>query len=376
MTGNSLTPDKQPQNNLLLKLLCVYWLIAKIIGWRMFTAYRLFPTAPVFESLDQLPRIVHLIVFLLSLLFIGLTFFFPKNKFILAGLLVTETLSCLPDQNRWQPWEYQCIFIVFVFLVNRNRQASIIPLFTFILASTYFYSGCNKLNEGFLENVWVQMFLRSFLKIPATVARQPWLYYCGCLLALFELLGGLGLLFLKTQKTAAKALILMHLFVLVLLGPFGLNYNAVIWPWNVAMIGYLYIIFLYKNERTVIFKPPFGGWNKLVFVCWGILPLLGLFGYWDGFLSSSIYSGKSPRMVICIRDTSKCPELKPFYNASQIQLCGDGSTGINLQTWGLAETNMILNPELRVLKQTKKKLEKKYVAAGLSCTIFIKEKKQ
>ena len=174
----------------------------------MFTAYRLFPTAPVFESFDQLPAVVHLILFIFSILLIAIVFFFTRNKFILAGLLIVEIFSCLLDQNRWQPWEYQCIFTVFVFLVNRNKQASIIPLFTFILASTYFYSGCNKLNVGFLDNVWVQMMLRSFLKIPVTVARHSWLYHCGYFLALFELLAGAGLLsFFRTLfRTAGDTL--------------------------------------------------------------------------------------------------------------------------------------------------------------------------
>jgi hypothetical protein len=375
MAGNSTSFDIAQKNNWLLKVTCIYWLTVKIIGWRMFTANRLFPTAPVFESFDKLPVAVHVIIFLLSLLLIALAFFFPKNKFILAGLLIVEISSCLLDQNRWQPWEYQCIFIVFIFLVNRNRQAAIIPLFTFILVSTYFYSGCNKLNVGFLDNVWVQMMLRSFLKIPVTVARQPWLYYCGYLLALFELVAGAALLFLKTRKTVAKSLILMHLFVLILLGPFGLNYNAIIWPWNIAMIGYLYIIFIRKNEYAFSFKPIFQSWNKLVFICWGILPMLGIFGYWDGFLSSSIYSGKSPRMVICIRDASKCRELKPFYNKNHAKVC-DGGTSISLLTWSLSETNVVRNPELRVLKQIQKKLEKQYAGAGLSCFIFITGKKQ
>jgi len=374
MAGNSTSFDNADKNSLLLKLLYIYWLIVKIIGWRMFTTNRLFPTAPLFESFDQLPPVVHLILFILSLLLIALAFFYPKNKFILAGLLIVEISSCLLDQNRWQPWEYQCIFTIFIFLVNRNRQASIIPLFTFILVSTYFYSGCNKLNVDFLDNVWVQMVLRSFLKIPVTVARQPWLYYCGYALALFELAAGAGLLFLKTRKTAAMALISMHLFVLIFLGPLGLNYNAIIWPWNVAMIGYLYIIFIQKNPHPFSLRPVFQSWNNIVFFCWGILPMLGIFGYWDGFLSSSIYSGKSPGVVICIRDTSKCPELKPFYNKNHSKVC-DGGASISLLTWGLAETNVVRNPELRVLKQVQKKLEKQYAAAGLSCSIFIKGKK-
>jgi hypothetical protein len=141
-----------------------------------------------------------------------------------------------------------------------------------------------------------------------------------------------------------------------------------------AMIGYLYIVFIYQKQTVISLKPMFHRWNNLVFICWGILPMAGIFGYWDGFLSSSIYSGKSPAMVICISDTSKCRELAPYYNKVPVKYCGNGSTGIILQTWGLVETNMIANPELRVYKLMQKKLEKKYAGAGLRCRIFLRGK--
>jgi len=368
MTNKAINIENERLNSLLLKITCTYWLLVKVIGWRMFTTNRIFPAAPVFEWMDQVPVMLHMVIFVLSLLLIGLIFFLPKNKLALAALLITETCSCMLDQNRWQPWEYQCIFTVFIFLVNRNRQASIIPVLTFILASIYFYSGCNKLNEGFLQNIWVQLVMRSFFKV--AVARQSWLYYCGYLLALFELACGAALLFAKTKKTAAWLLILMHLFILAWLGPSGLNYNPIIWPWNMAMMIYLYLVILKGKGNVFALKDILPGLNKLVLICWGVLPALGVMGYWDAYLSSGIYSGKAPYMIICVGNVEKAKDLKPFISESNSKICESGTT-IRLSDWAAKETMVLPNPEPRVYKLIQKKLEKKYAGVGLRCTILI-----
>jgi len=353
-------------NALLFKIACIFWLIVKVIGWRMWTTCRLFPTAPVFESLDQVPAVVHIILLALSLLCISMLLFFDKNKFIMVGLLMIEICSCLLDQNRWQPYEYQCLFIIFLFLVNANKPKLILTLFTIVLASTYFYSGLGKLNSGFLHTVWVQIILKSFLKVPSNITSNHYLYNAGYLLGLFELVAGTGLVFSKTKKAAAIALILMHLSILLLLGPLGgLNYNIIVWPWNMVMIVYLYLIFIKKQESVTTLKYVFTGWNKLVFVAWCILPALHFIGYWDGFLSSSMYSGKAPKMIICIKDTSKCRQLHAFYGKEGYKIC-NGQAYIELQNWAINETNAIPNPEIRIYKIIQKKLEKKYPVAGLS----------
>ncbi|MDB4920567.1 MAG: hypothetical protein JWQ54_2550 [Mucilaginibacter sp.] len=331
----------------------------------MWTTYRLFPTAPVFESFDRVPPVIHVILLVLSLLCIVVLLFFSKNKFTMVGLLAVEIFSCLLDQNRWQPYEYQCIFIIFIFLVNANKPKLVIASFTFILAFTYFYSGLGKLNGSFLQTIWFQIILKSFLKIPSNIAGWHYLYYAGCLAGLLELIAGAGLVFSKTKKIAAIALILMHLFILLLLGPLGLSYNAIVWPWNMVMIVYLYLIFIKKQERVIAPKFIFQGWNKLIFVVWGILPALHFVGYWDGFLSSSMYSGKAPKMIICIKDTSKCRQLQAFYKRRRYRIC-NGQAFIELQTWAITETNAIPNPEMRIYKIIQKKLEKKYPDARLS----------
>jgi hypothetical protein len=356
-------------NALLLKVACIFWLAVKLMGWRMWTAYRLFPTAPIYDWLNHISPLIHAVLLALSVTFTALLLLPGKNKLIIVGLLVVELLSCLLDQNRWQPYEYQCLFILFIFLVNAYNQKLIVPSLTFILAATYFYSGLGKLNSSFLQSVWHPVILRSFLKIPSNVAGQPIIYRAGYLLGVFELIAGIGLLFSNTKKAVAIALILMHLFILLLLGPFGINYNSIVWPWNMVMILYLYIIFIKTPEKVVTIRHIFQGWNKLVFFAWGILPALHFIGYWDGFLSSSMYSGKAPKMIICIKDTSQCRELKAFYKKSSAKTC-DGQAHIELQHWAITETNAIPNPEIRIYKIIQKKLDEKYPGAGLSYVYY------
>jgi hypothetical protein len=361
------------QNELLIKMTGVLWLCEKLIAWRVWTTYRLFPTVPVFQFLDAVPSQIHLALFLVELVLLLALVFLNKNTLVLIGLLMAEILSCILDQTRLQPYEYQCIIMAFVFLINRNKQSLIPAAVAFILVATYFYSGIGKLNTGFLKVVWENMILRQFLTIPAHIAGNHWVYRFGYLLALAEMLGGLGLIFEATRKKAAIFLILMHLFVLALIGPLGINYNQIVWPWNLAMIGYLYIVFLNKNEQPIIFNSIFLGWNKLVFVLLGILPILNLVGYWDNYLSSTLYSGKLPKMVIGINDTSKCAELKPFFRKNTLYYY-KGNAIIDVQTWGLTEMNTLPYPELRVLKQIAMKLEKKYPEIVITPFYFVNGK--
>jgi hypothetical protein len=369
MLDNQAKKNHEKLNTLIIRITGLCWLPAKLLGWRMFTTYRAFPTAPVFKIFDQLPPVVHTLIFAASILFMVSLFIMPKYKPVLYGLLIIELISCLLDQNRLQPWNYLYCFILLTTIINSDKQKLAIIVFTFILASTYFYSGLGKLNVGFLHTIWSNMLLHSFLKIPAATIRETWLQYCGLLIGFFELTCGVGLIFLKTRKIAATLLILMHFFILVFLGPFGLNYNRVVWPWNIAMIGFLYLIFFRYEQNPFSFKPLSIGWNKLVFIFLGILPVLNFAGWWDNYVSSGVYSGKLPQMVICIKDTSKCRDLRRFCKTGTHQFC-DGNNTVNLQYWSMSETQMAPYPEIRVYKKLQHKLEMEYPEAGLSFIYF------
>jgi hypothetical protein len=367
-------PHPNTINSVLFKITCIFWLAAKLISWRIWTANRLYPLAPVTEILDRVPPVIHLILLITSISLL-VFLFFKNSRWVLIALLAVELASCLLDQNRWRAWEYQYLFILIALIINANRQKNLVGVLSFILIATYFYSACGKFNPGFLQNVWGYMVLKLFLKLPANVVSQRLVYYSGYLLAVFELVCSLGLIFIRTRKTGAIALIIMHVFLLIMLGPLGLNYNKIVWPWNLAMIFYLYFIFLRNPETAPDLKPVLQGWNRLIFVFLAIMPALHFVGYWDELLSASMYSGKSLVMTVCIQDTTKCRELRPFYSHHNYdkKLC-NGEVEINLQDWAILETNVTPNPELRIYKIIQRKLEKQYPGANFSYLIYRKIK--
>ncbi|WP_295673974.1 hypothetical protein [uncultured Mucilaginibacter sp.] len=373
MRSTTLPGQYEKLNILIVRVTCFCWLPVKLLGWRMFTTSRLFPTAPVFEFTGHFPPAIHIALFSLSILFLLALLIAPKNKIFLTGLLLAELLSCLLDQNRIQPWDYLYMFTLFIFIVNAGNQKLATIAFAFILASTYFYSGLGKLNEGFLQTIWSKMILHLFLRIPTKTTQQGLLFYAGLCAGFFELTAGLGLLFIRTRKISAGLLILMHLFILIFLGPFGLRYNRIVWPWNIAMILYLYLIFLKSEKTDLPFIYLLSGRNVLVLICWGILPALNMAGYWDNYLSSAMYSGKLPQMLICVKDTSKCPGLRRFYRPDYRHLC-NGCNTIDLGYWALSETNVAPYPEIRVYKKIQHQLEIQYPAAGLSFNYLVEGK--
>jgi hypothetical protein len=357
-------------NTLLLRITCLFWLFAKLIGWRMFTTYRLFPTIPIFEFLDHVPVFVHTGLFLLIVALIIALFISGTNRYFLTALLVADLLSCLLDQNRWHPWEYQYLFTIFIFVINRKQQQVIPVAISFMLAFTYVYSGLGKLNGSFLTSMWADTILKQFFKAPASFVNQHWVYISGYLLGLIELMAGVGLLFLKTRKPSAIILIMVHLFILLLLGPFGLKINKVVWPWNVAMILYLYILFIKGDKYAITFKSLNTGWNRLVILCWAILPALNFIGYWDAYLSSGVYSGRTPKMMVCVADTAQCRPLRRYlYKSKNPETC-NGQMQINIQYWSISETNVLVYPELRAYKTLGEKLKKQYPLAGLSFVYY------
>ena len=364
MTFKSFS-DTKNINVLILRVTFLSWLLTKLMTRRMWTTGRLLPTAPLFEYLDRVPAIVHVVLFVLSIAAM-IWLIIKNNKYILIGLLIMEICLCILDQNRLTPVEYLYCFILFIYIIRSSHPELVPASIGLLLVSTYFYAGLFKLNEGVLQSVWSRVVLRFFFKVPADVVALPWVYYCGYLLGITELLCGVGLLFTKTQSRSALALIIMHLLILILLGPFGMKGYRTIWPWNIAMMLFLFLIFLKKNETVSILPQAAKGWGKIIVICWLVLPAFSFWGYWDNNLSSKVWSGNVPRMIICIQDTSKCKPLQRFCNKKDIANLCHGQATIEIQRWAGSETGASAYSQVRTYRIMQKKIEAKYASAGLS----------
>ena len=122
---------------IIVRIVCFFWLIAKLMSWKLWLAKRLFPLVPAVKFLFVSPSI-HLILFILSLGFISMLLLFPKLKLLTVIVILLEVASCMLDQNRWQPWEFQYIFIFLAISVNKKDKDAVSSI-AFMLSCIYFF---------------------------------------------------------------------------------------------------------------------------------------------------------------------------------------------------------------------------------------------
>lgn len=342
---------------LIVAVTCFVWIFTKLISYNLWHSNRLFPLVPPIEFLENVPNVIHLALFWLALLGMGLIAFFQNNRYLIFATLFIEFCSLMLDQNRWQPYEYQFFITILFLLCFQNNPKQFLNYFAFLLIVVYVNSGLHKVSGAFLHGVWEQMILRQFFGFDPVLFQKPLIHYAGLLAAFVEFGSGLGLLFLKRKKIYAAVLIAMHLFILLILSPLGINHNSVVWPWNAVMIFYLYVVFVNSQPVSINWKPLFLGFNKIHFIYLGVFPLFCFIGWYDNFLSFNVYSGSVKTLEICIQNPEEAQEYKAFFDEGS-RYCKTGSV-IKINNWSLREMNIIAYPEKRnysaIIKSFKKR---------------------
>lgn len=330
--------------NLLIRLLFLAWIITKLISLKLWMGDRYFPLVPVSDYLLQIPDWVHLALYASSMALMFLSVFKP-SKSVIWLIVVLEIASCLLDQNRWQPWEYQFLFFVSSFAVF-TRDEDKISSWLIILVSTYFFGGFFKLNAAFIHDTWQYLILIKWLHLaPGNI----WLLRFGYLLPLVEMVSGILLLVPRFRKAGAWIIISMHIFILILLGPVGLNINAVVWSWNIFLALTVYVLFFQKTENDLRFSFSFNPFLICILVVWWIMPWFQSFGFWDKYLSSVLYGGGVEQLFICTQNDEALSKASPY------RLDKPGTVPcapvIPVYKWGMYEMKTAPYPEPRVTRK-------------------------
>ncbi|MCC6258125.1 MAG: hypothetical protein IT254_07380, partial [Chitinophagaceae bacterium] len=227
-----------------------------------------------------------------------------------------------------------------------------------ILVSTYFFGGLFKFNPYFIHDTWQYLILIKWLHIIPT---NEWILRAGYIIPLIEMLAGFFLLFRVTQRMAAILLIAMHVFILLLLGPTGLDINAVVWPWNIFLAILLFALFIPPSQAIfggeVLYRPAF----ILLIIAWLLMPWFRFGGVWDKYLSSVLYGGGVEQLFICSNNPEALQMTAPFRNEKfSLVPC---SSAIPVYKWGMHEMRTAPYPEQRVFKRIMKSWGKKYGSA-------------
>lgn len=346
-------PEEQ-QVSLLIRALAFFWCVTKIWSYKTWVTDRLYPVIPPVDFLKYVPDFMHVFFFGFSVAALLAVLFVKVNRLLLISLFLSELLSCSLDTVRWQPWEYMYLCFLLIVIINFRRPKHIIMLGHLFLVSVYFFSGLHKLSRGFLSSIWINMVLTDFFGLSMEIILKYKLYFIGLLIPIAEIFLAVLLFISKSKREISYLLILTHIGILIFIGPFGIQYNSVVWPWNLAMISILVIIYakpvepMHRKILTV---------NGYWIVLWFVLPFLSFFGNWYQYFSFNLYSGKGEQMYIYFSEKER--ELSPYFDPASDKKYGNKPC-INLQNWAMKEIRSAPLPENEVHRDIAVSLRRKY----------------
>ncbi len=345
----------------------VFLLLLIAATYRLWTPQNLVPPVPLVRLPDPLPAFFTWcpVFFLVSAL-LAVACFPSRLRFCWWIVAASLAAAFLLDQHRLQPWAYQSAIYATVFAsvpdAVRSRRL-LLPL----AISVYLYSGLGKLDYQFAHSVGQDLIntaTRPLGGLPEAMGSTT-RAKIALLLPATELLIGFGLIFRRLRRPAGVLVIAMHVTLVVLLGPWGMNHSHGVLLWNLLLIVQAWMLFvrpvdgssdvdakptedqrLQRQEhprRRNLFCLPAMALIAIALVA----PLFERSGYWDHWLSWALYSPHSSRVDVEIHrsatdllDRSIVPFLEPDRDE-------DGWHKLSLSRWSLQTLGVPVYPQAR-----------------------------
>ncbi|TVQ02788.1 MAG: hypothetical protein EA381_02510 [Planctomycetaceae bacterium] len=303
-----------------------------------------------------------------------------------SGAIVTFLLVCgltalfVGNQHRLQPWAYQAWLYAWVFTAWNTSRTCRVAL-TWLTASVYFYSALGKFDMQFLHTVGPD-FIR-FLSLDgagssgaaegsATEAFNP----IALLLPIVELTIAISLLIPRSRRIAGWGAFAMHLSLFLLLGPLWMNQSFAVLVWNLFLAAQAVWLFVLPGpvpDPSVASTGSLPGTTgppsplslhqllerKLRPVASAIVLLALLlptlerlprgqeYGYWDHWLSWSLYSPHTSRTDIQIHQSAITELPERVRRFAEPSVDDDGWLNLRIDRWSLDELSVPVYPQAR-----------------------------
>jgi len=353
---NLLQP--RPADRLLLLKTTV--IVAFCVGLLMCPALwigpRSYPMAPVSSLLPPIEGWVAAGLYGCLFPLAALAVVLPRPRWCVAGFLGIVAVFCLADQTRWQPWVFQYGFLLGIVALTpgagsgQDDDARVLDIARLIVALTYVFSGLQKINLNFMGNdfPWIVSPITSLLPSASSLLEA-----FGFVVPFVQVAFGIGLLTQRYRRVSLWAAVCMHLFILAMFGPAGLNWNSVIWPWTATMAAFDVLLFSQASDfswRQAATRREPG--LLAAIMLFALLPLLSFFNLWDSYLSSALYSGNLTEAQIYLSDLGAA-SLAPAIKSRLVHTSPDTNV-LNIQRWAMEDLNVTPYSETRVFKAVAK----------------------
>ena len=376
--------------NQFIRIFAAFGLALFGVTWKLWTPQTVFPQIPFFEFLVNVPGWVDWILFGLIALSLLILLANLSKQSVRVGCLVfcaALIFSVSLNQHRFQPWAYHFLIFAALFglshpaklrrpLTNQAPSSLAIQLMRWVVISIYTYSALSKFDYQFAHTIGTQMLetLVGFAGVESKNWSPEMTTGLVLLFPLGELLVGILLAISKSRKfrfCAIAAAILLHLTLLLLLGPLGLNHQPGVLIWNLFFI--VQVIWLFGGSGVSnstepeslqpandVTKPPtaqndsrMGVWLSSLLVAFVLIfPITQLIGICDHWPAWQVYSPCSSR-------------VKLVGTVGTVGAVGPGDVQRSLSDWSLDKLGVPIYPQARFqLGVAKAIVEKKKMERG------------
>ncbi len=326
--------------------------------WRLWTPQHVFPQVPLLGLAQHAPAwcdwlgaagmVGGLIVALL----------WPAQRRASdAGLVVfaaSTALMAVLDQGRLQPWAYQLALMAMVLVLAEPRWA--LALLRLFVVSFYFHSALSKFDYTFLHTLG-QQFLAALAGVVG-LSLDAWGDGTRLAAALVfpaaELAVAVGLCFKPTRIAALWCAVTLHVLLLVILGPFGLNHKPGVLVWNLFFIVQDLVLFAggarwFGSTPPATDVPPAVPRRAVALVAAAVLlPFLAPTTWFDAWPAWALYAPSAERVTLLIhrRAVGELPERLLTY-VEEPDDAGDPWQRVRLDRWALEARGAPIYPQNR-----------------------------
>ena len=211
------------------------FLASILLSPKLWVSTRFYPLVPVVPHLPAIPFPVDYLCYAALVLLLFAAAFVARPRVYLFSFVAFIAIYSLWDQTRWQPWAYQYWLMLLGLACYSWKpddalgQRDALNICRLIMGVTYFYSGLQKMNSRFVSEGFPWVLDTLHIHVPD-------LGYLGWVAAGIEVSIGLCLLTRRFRRIGVINGIIMHIFILFSFGPWGRDWNSVVWPWNIIQI--------------------------------------------------------------------------------------------------------------------------------------------
>ena len=321
--------------------------------WPLWCAQTSFPQIPITRLLCNAPAAFDVIGLVSTLLGLVFAFCFAANdrtrrwglSLAMGGMVLLIAL----DQHRLQPWAYY--FVLVAWMLAFCETTAIVWL-RWLVISLYAYSAVGKFDFTFSHTMGVRFVETTgqLFGFPLVEQNFETASRLAFILPLVELVVACLLAVPRIRRFGVVAAVAMHLSLLILLGPLGMNHRWAVLVWNLSCILQVFVLFGVSLSPRPDLDKRRPRWfivtNLPVFIAL-VMPLTCSWEWWDAWPSWGLYSSRVGKAEIFFAADSVAdlPEaVRPYCEPN-------GPAGIwvrcAIDRWSLDELQAPLYPHPR-----------------------------